>query len=575
MRGAAPKPGDAGPSDPAAELARLRRMLASKEEENSAIMDLQKQLQAQLREAVQRADAADAAAAAAKEKTAALERDLGEASIAVEDLARQLGARDDDALRLDKELSQAKKAAAQAAAAAGEAAAYARDESTGLVQAEARAAAAELRAEKLAAAAEVRYRRCVCGAVCGVETRRRVGGGARHTGPCSLLFAFQAKLKRRPLLLPAPQEASLHQAYLESKVKDLQGENAALRGRARELEVQVSSTLTSLTELEHGGPAARRARADGVASQQIEYLTQQVASRDRQLAAKDRQLAALKLAREDLQRRVDTSAGPGGYTKLLADAERDAAEAVEAAREALSRARRERDALGVALERVAGTGAVTAALADVGSGAGGAMAAASAHHHHHHGANDAKSSGASATSSSVAERAALERADEALAQCDVLRRERAELRRRVAELEVLCDPKLPLKVSQTDSALLAATRRADVAERQLAAVKADREDLRARLEEAEKHAGGGSRAADGEVDKPMAAIREELSGAHARVVDAMAKLKDRETVLVKVLARTHGLTGGATSASVAAAAALGAAAAVGSTSGEGKRRGGL
>ena len=359
-------------------------------------------------------------------------------------------------------------------------------------------------------------------------------------------------------------------------MKDLQGENAALRGRARELEVQVSSTLTSLTELEHGGPAARRARADGVASQQIEYLTQQVASRDRQLAAKDRQLAALKLAREDLQRRVDTSAGPGGYTKLLADAERDAAEAVEAAREALSRARRERDALGVALERVAGTGAVTAALADVGHGAGGT--ASSSSHHHHHGAKDGKSSGAM-TTSSVAERAALERADEALAQCDVLRRERAELRRRVAELEVLCDPKLPLKVSQTDSALLAATRRADVAERQLAAVKADREDLRARLEEAEKHggvgSGSGSRAADGEVEKPVAAIREELVGAHARVVDAMAKLKDRETVLVKVLARTHGLTGGATSASVAAAAALGAAAAVGSTAGGGKRRGGL
>jgi hypothetical protein len=161
MRGAAPKPGDAGAGDPAAELARLRRMLASKEEENAAILDLQKQLQAQLREAVQRADAADVAASAAKETTAALERDLGEASVAVEDLARQLEARDDDALRLDKELGQAKKAAAQAAAAAGEAAAYARDESTGLVQAEARAAAAELRAEKLAAAAEVRHRRCV------------------------------------------------------------------------------------------------------------------------------------------------------------------------------------------------------------------------------------------------------------------------------------------------------------------------------------------------------------------------------------------------------------------------------
>jgi hypothetical protein len=375
----------------------------------------------------------------------------------------------------------------------------------------------------------------------------------------------------------APQEASLHQAYLESKVKDLQGENAALRGRARELEVQVTSTITSLTELEHGGPAARRARADGVASQQIEYLTQQVASRDRQLAAKDRQLAALKLAREDLQRRVDTSAGPGGYAKLLADAERDAAEAVEAAREALGRARQERDVLGVALERVAGTGAVTAALADVGQGAGGATASSS---HHHHGAKDSKSSGGAGATSSVAERAALERADEALAQCDVLRRERAELRRRVGELEVLCDPKLPLKVSQTDSALLAATRRADVAERQLAAVKADREDLRARLEVAEKHGGNGqgsgSRAADGEVEKPVAAIREELVGAHARVVDAMAKLKDRETVLVKVLARTHGLTGGATSASVAAAAALGAAAAVGSTPGGGKhRRGGL
>ena len=365
-------------------------------------------------------------------------------------------------------------------------------------------------------------------------------------------------------------------------MKDLQGENAALRGRARELETQVSSTLTSLTELEHGGPASRRARADGVASQQIEYLTQQMASRDRQLAAKDRQLAALKLAREDLQRRVDTSAGPGGYAKLLADAERDAAEAVEAARQALSKARLERDALGVALERVAGTAAVTAALADAGH-TGGLAASA------HHGAKDGgghrsgSSSGgghASATSSSVAERAALERADEALTQCDVLRRERAELRRRVGELEALCDPKLPLKVSQTDSALLAATRRADVAERQLATVKADREELRARLEEAEKHGGGGistgSRAStDAEADKPVAAIREELAGAHARVVDAMAKLKDRETVLVKVLARTHGLTGGATSASVAAAAALGAAAAVGTTPAAARRRGGL
>ena len=198
MRGAAPKPGDAGPSDPAAELARLRRMLASKEEENSAIMDLQKQLQAQLREAVQRADAADVAAAAAKEKTAGLERDLGEASVAVADLARQLGARDDDALRLDKELGQAKKAAAQAAAAAGEAAAYARDESTGLVQAEAHAAAAELRAEKLAAAAEVRCRRCACGAVVRREARRRIDAGARRTRPCSLLPPFKQTEAPRP-----------------------------------------------------------------------------------------------------------------------------------------------------------------------------------------------------------------------------------------------------------------------------------------------------------------------------------------------------------------------------------------
>ena len=154
MRGATAP--NAGPSDPATEVGRLRRMLASKEEENASIMDLQKQLQAQLREAVQRADAADAAAAAAKDRSASLERDLGEASVAVEDLARQLEARDDDALRLDRELGQAKRAAAEAAAAAGEAAAYARDESTGLVQAEARAAAAELRADKLAAAAEVR-----------------------------------------------------------------------------------------------------------------------------------------------------------------------------------------------------------------------------------------------------------------------------------------------------------------------------------------------------------------------------------------------------------------------------------
>jgi hypothetical protein len=43
MRGATAP--NAGPSDPATEVGRLRRMLASKEEENASIMDLQKQLQ--------------------------------------------------------------------------------------------------------------------------------------------------------------------------------------------------------------------------------------------------------------------------------------------------------------------------------------------------------------------------------------------------------------------------------------------------------------------------------------------------------------------------------------------------
>jgi hypothetical protein len=190
----------------------------------------------------------------------------------------------------------------------------------------------------------------------------------------------------------------------------------------------------------------------------------------------------------------------------------------------------------------------------------------------------------------VAEHAALEKADEALAQCDVLRRERAELRRRVSELEALADPKLAAKVSQSDAAVLTAQRRADVAERQLEAIKSDREELRRRLDEAEKalavYTGGagvlpdtmgGDTApppADGHAlmigDKPVAAVRDELAGAHARVADALAKLKDREQVLVKVLARSHGIAGGgATAAGAAAQSALSSAISVGASTGSG------
>jgi len=155
---AAAKGGDAIVGDPVLEVQRLRRLVSAKEEENSAILDLQKQMQAQLREAVQRADAAEAAAAKATERATRAEADLAEAGATVEDLAHQLETRDDDALRLERELAQAKHNAADAAAAAGEAASHARVESAGLMQAEARAASAELRADKLAAATEVRGR---------------------------------------------------------------------------------------------------------------------------------------------------------------------------------------------------------------------------------------------------------------------------------------------------------------------------------------------------------------------------------------------------------------------------------
>lgn len=348
------------------------------------------------------------------------------------------------------------------------------------------------------------------------------------------------------------QEAAQTTSYLEAKLKEVQAENAGLRGRVRELETQVSLSLSSLTDLQHGGPADRRLRVDGVAAQQIEVLTQQVAAKDRQLVAKDRQLAALKLAREDLQTRVDATAGPGGYAKLLADAERDAAEAADAARAALAKARSERDALAVALERVGGATAVDAALREVShSGRASSLATSGGEHR----------GGAPSSSSTVAQRAALERADEALAQCDVLRRERAELRRRVAELEALCDPKVQLKASQSESSVMAAHRRADVAERQLAVVKADREALRVRLEEAERQADAGGDAMQHAAapDGGVAAVKDELASAQARVMDALTKLRDREKVLVKVLARTQGVAGGAASAAGAAATALAAA----------------
>jgi len=149
-----------GANDPAAsELARLHRLVADKSGEVIQFQELQSQLQVQLREAVGRADAAESASAASARRCVELEHDVGEASDAVEDLARQLESRDAAVTRLEAQLAQAQRNAEEASAQATEVHGNTRAQSAALVQAEARAAAAELRGDKLFAAAEVRQRR--------------------------------------------------------------------------------------------------------------------------------------------------------------------------------------------------------------------------------------------------------------------------------------------------------------------------------------------------------------------------------------------------------------------------------
>lgn len=337
------------------------------------------------------------------------------------------------------------------------------------------------------------------------------------------------------------QAAAGERARVDARAQDAISECESLRSRCRELEVQLSSALSSLSGLEGGAVGSRRARAEGAAAQQVEYLNEQLAVKERLLVARDRQLSALKAARGELQATVDAAAGPGGYSKLAGALEADAAESVALAQKAAAAARRERDCLAVALEAVSGAAVVHATLRDARCATGGENSVSSSVTTASGGATKGGGAAAGAPQHSVVERLALERADEALAACEVLRRERAELRRRVEELGALADPRLPQQLQGADARATAAQRRADVAERQLAAVKAEREQLRQRLDAAElgsASAGPLPASSDG-ADPNNQPLRQELAAVQVQVADVIERLRDREKVLAKVLARTR------------------------------------
>ena len=142
VRGAAPTGGS--------EEDRLRKQLASSQEENESIMSLQTQLQATLRQAVTRADEAEAQLKAATKKRSSAEKE------AVETAAAALRRSEEERLALGEELRGAREASAASERRAEEVREQLRAQAAKLLTLEARCAAAELRAEKGAAGAQVR-----------------------------------------------------------------------------------------------------------------------------------------------------------------------------------------------------------------------------------------------------------------------------------------------------------------------------------------------------------------------------------------------------------------------------------
>lgn len=109
----------------------------------------------------------------------------------------------------------------------------------------------------------------------------------------------------------------------------------------------------------------------------------------------------------------------------------------------------------------------------------------------------------------------------------------------VEELEARLAPAAADAARKAEGRVTEAERRADVAERQLAAVKAEREELRRKLNEV---ASGGLAVVSTEPaarNGALTQVRDELLAVQAEVASVIDKLKDREKVLSKVLARSH------------------------------------
>lgn len=280
-------------------------------------------------------------------------------------------------------------------------------------------------------------------------------------------------------------------ADMDKEMDKLKAELVQALAKSDELQVVVE-------EYEKGSRKAPGSKDSVLAAQQVQYLTEQVAMKDRQLVAKDRQLTALKAEREELTERADEAAqrsGPAAPSAELLD-KLDLAERTVAA------LKRERDEIMSRLEE---------------------------------GSRSAKT----ATGKSIAEKLAEEKAEAAEAAAEKLRAERTELRRKVEELQSSMTPAVADVSRKADVRIAEAERRADVSERQLSAVRAERDDLRRKLDES--LAGGMAVVSSDSVVRTgaLSAVRDELMAVQAEVSGVIDKLRDREKVLAKVLAKTH------------------------------------
>ena len=318
----------------------------------------------------------------------------------------------------------------------------------------------------------------------------------------------------------------------------------------------MTEALARAEDAERGGGAGRRARADASAQQHASFAAEQLAAANRAMASKDRQLAALKGERAELSAALDAAAGPGGAHRLAQRYEADAAARAEAAERARDVARRERDALASALEAApppsGGAAAVAAAVAAARRAAAAAAAAAAADSGDGGGGGGGVGEGAPTAADLLSdaktsrERAALERLDEAEAAVAALKRERVALRCELDAAVAVASPDAARAASTQADRADAEARRAEVAERQLGGVKAERAALRARIEELEAELGSvptddplpsTTRGAALLAHVVSSQVRHELEGAREAVAGVMERLREREAVLAKVLAR--------------------------------------